>query len=265
MLFLRPQNIFIYNNSKVRTLNLEDINQYLQKKIKKMRVNLRDSFFSYFLKKKDTAKFARKIAESKITDINKIVVKDVFLYPAEIEYEIKRIKGKAKEISGIIYDGFFLQDVFRSLISLQESNYFFVHIILTDQLFATYDMDGRYHLRTVLFGVPSIVSTSGIVEAPARSREFYALKNISLYKISEWKKKHKEEFIDYDDLRLNEVIKGYLMQVVFYYLLGDPFCADKNCRLYNAHYQKELIHSQILSPYEFCKFHQNVLKKVNSV
>lgn len=265
MLFLRPQNIFIYNNSKAGTLNLEDISRYLQKKIKKMRVNLRGSFFSYFLKKKDTAKFARKIAEGKITNINKIVAKDVFLYPAEIEYEIKRIKGKAKEIPGIIYDGFFLQDAFRSLILPSENNYFFVHIILTDQLFATYDIDGRYHLRTVLFGIPSVISISGIVEAPARPKEFYALKSISPYKISEWKKNHKEEFIDYDDLRLGEVIKGYLMQVVFYYLLGDPFCADKNCRLWNAHYQKELIHSQILSSYEFCKFHQNVLKEVNSI
>lgn len=265
MLFLRPQNIFIYNNSKAETLNLEDTKRYLQKKIKKMRVNLRGSFFSYFLKKKDTAKFARKIAEGKITDINKPVPKEPFLYPAEIEYEIKRIKGGAKEITGIIYDGFFLQSAFRSIIPPQESNSFDVHIILTDQLFATYDIDGRYHLRTVLFGVSSIVSTSGIVEAPARPREFYVLKGISPYKISEWKKNHKEEFIDYDDLRLGEVIKGYLMQVVFYYLLGDPFCVDKNCRLWNAHYQKELIHSQILSPYEFCKFHQNVLKEVNSI
>ncbi len=265
MLFLRPQNIFIYNNSKSETLNLEVMSQYLQKKIKKVKVSLRGSFFSYFLKKKDTAKFARKIAEGKITDINKKVEKDAFLYPAEIEYEIKRIKGKAKEITGIIYDGFFLQHLFRSIITQKESSSFFMHIILTDQLFATYDADGRYHLRTVLFGVPSIISISGIVEAPARPKEFYTLKSISPYEISEWKEEHRKEIIDYDDLRLTEVVSGYLMQVMFYYLLGDPFCADKNCRLYNAHYQKELIHSLSLSSHEFCGSHQNILKKVNSV
>jgi len=56
----------------------------------------------------------------------------------------------------------------------------------------------------------------------------------------ELKERFKGSFIDYEDERLTEVIKGYVIQTVFYCLIGNPFCEDKGCRLYNATGKKSL-------------------------
>ncbi|MFC1938628.1 DUF6775 family putative metallopeptidase [Chloroflexota bacterium] len=44
-------------------------------------------------------------------------------------------------------------------------------------------------------------------------------------------------------------------------LVGDPFCEDKGCRLYNAHWQEELIFAQLGAGYEFCESHTRLLER----
>jgi hypothetical protein len=64
---------------------------------------------------------------------------------------------------------------------------------------------------------------------------------------------------------MTDVLKGYVAQALFYHLVGYPFCEDKNCRLFNAHRQSELLHAQLHSPYEFCSKHQAVLYQLREV
>jgi hypothetical protein len=71
-----------------------------------------------------------------------------------------------------------------------------------------------------------------------------------------------DEFLVYDDQRLTEVVKGYIMQALLYHLTGEPFCDDPNCRMYNAHWQHELIQAQLESPCEFCPKHQSFLDRL---
>ncbi|MFC1860594.1 DUF6775 family putative metallopeptidase, partial [Chloroflexota bacterium] len=116
------------------------------------------------------------------------------------------------------------------------------------------------------YGVPSIISTTGLVEAPAKPREYYLLKQQyeRLGKdLTELKERFKGRFIDYEDERLTEVMKGYAMQAILYALTGDPFCEDKDCRLYNAHWQEELIFAQLGGEYEFCGRHTRILDSLH--
>jgi len=113
-----------------------------------------------------------------------------------------------------------------------------------------------------VYAFPSVISTTGIVEAPARPREYYLLKQqyeMLGKDLLELKEKFKGCFIDYEDEHLTEVMKGYALQAVSYSLTGDPFCEDKGCRLFNAHWQEELIFAQLESQYEFCEYHTKVL------
>ena len=74
----------------------------------------------------------------------------------------------------------------------------------------------------------------------------------------------KENYLDYGDYRINFAAVGYALQSLFYFLSeGNPFCDDINCRLYNAHWQEELIHSQIQSK-RLCKEHAELLCKFNT-
>ena len=139
-------------------------------------------------------------------------------------------------------------------------------IIITKRLFATLDtIDKHIHLRSSLYSYPSIISLSGIVEAPAKPREYYLSKQslsfTGLWELEEprIKEKLKGRFIDYDDKRIPEILKGLVSQAMFFYLKGEPFCKVKKCRLYNAHWQEDLIYSQIKSG-KFCAKHSKVLQ-----
>ena len=91
-------------------------------------------------------------------------------------------------------------------------------------------------------GFPCIISIPGIVEAPAKPKDFYISRrglvaagmDRELVE-EELKKKFAGRFIDHDDERMTEIAKGYVMQAFFYHLTFEPFCQDKNCRLFNAH------------------------------
>lgn len=178
--------------------------------------------------------------------------------PAEIEYESRLIS--TQKPSGLLYDGFSLQEIFRKLIPLQEHNLTHAHIVFTSRLFGTYE-DNRYHARVAVFGSPSLISTTGIVEAPAKPGEFYWKKQLG-QDPAILKEVFRGRFIDSDDSRMTEVMKGYIMQAFFYHSSGNPFCDDPECRLYNAHWQEEVIKAQLEAKYEFCPLHEQALKTV---
>ncbi len=255
--------VILYDEGAAEELNIEEITQYLGQKMGKVKIEVRGNPFVSNLPQDKIADYARKIASTKIQEVSKGIVSGQEPLYGEIEYEKRRILGKTRAF-GILYDGLRLQRVFSELIPREERSIEFVHIIFTNRLFATWDESNkRYHLRTSVYGFPSVISTTGLVEAPAKPREYYLLKQ--QYKMlgrdpSELDDSFKERFIDYGDKRLTEVMKGYVMQAVFYSLTGDPFCEDKSCRLYNAHWQEELIFAQLESGYEFCQRHTTLLK-----
>lgn len=256
------ERIILYDESANETLDIEEIAKYLGDKFSKTEVEMRESPFTPCLEK--SLDYARKLASIKIQGVNQKIVSGIEPLYGEIEYEKRRILGKTRAL-GVTYDGFQLQKVFSELIPQEERACMFLHIFFTNRLFATWEESNqRYHLRTSVYAFPSVISTTGLVEAPAKPREYYLLKQ--QYErlgneLTELKASFKGRFIDYEDERLTKVMKGYAMQAVFYSLIGDPFCEDKGCRLYNAHWQEELIFAQLGSEYEFCERHRKFLEK----
>lgn len=255
------EKVILYKEGASKRLDIGEIASYLREKLGGL-VEVRD--VSSLRYAEEYADYAWKLASIKVLDVNRKVTLGQEPLNGEVRYEQKRILGKTKAF-GVIYDGFLLQRIFSELITAGERALGFVHVFLTNRLFATWEeSDRRYHLRTSVYGFPSIISTTGIVEAPARPREYYLLKqqHEMLGKdILELKELFRGRFIDYGDERLNEVAKGYAMQAVCYHLIGAPFCEDRGCRLYNAHWQEELIFAQLGSGYEFCESHTRLLER----
>ena len=75
------------------------------------------------------------------------------------------------------------------------------------------------------------------------------------------KQKYKGLYLEYNDTRLSKIIEGYLLQAIFYYETGESFCDNLECRLFNAHWQKDLLHSQ-LDVGKLCEQHQKILKNI---
>lgn len=252
--------VSLYDEDAADVLDLGEVAGYLRGKLETVQVEVRGNPFTCCLEK--GLDYARKLASIKIQDASRRIAPEQEPLIGEISYEERRILGKTKAF-GVLYDGFQLQRVFLGLIEQEEHSLEVVHIFFTNRLFATWvECDKRYHLRTSVYGVPSIISTTGLVEAPAKPREYYLLKQryeMLGKDLLGLKERFKGCFIDYDDERMTEVMKGYAMQAVFYHLVGKPFCEDKGCRLYNAHWQDELVFSQLESRYEFCEQHAKVL------
>jgi len=203
------------------------------------------------------------IYDEDVKSVNFKKLKD-FIHSAFGKIKVDIIKKKKiVQTDGLLFDFIGTQRLFNDK---QLKNSF--PIVLTNKIFATLDENRRPHIRASIYSIPSVISLEGIIQGPAKPKEFYINKQryVSLgvwdLKEHQLKKKFKDQFIDYQDKRLTEVLKGYIAQALFFYIVGNPFCDKKSCRLFNAHWQKDLIYSQITKG-TFCKDHQNVLKKIN--
>jgi hypothetical protein len=260
--------VHIYEE-QTASLDFHKLANYLKEKLPSFSVEIREAFFAFF-RPLDIARLAEELARAKVRSLTS---RDFSFepLPGEIAYERRRLEDPKSKAFGILYDGFKLGKIMLGLIPEKERTMEHIHVVFTNQLFGTWEEgDGRYHARVSVYGFPSLISTTGIVEAPAKPREYYLLKRQysalgfgELAAALELKERYKGRFLDYDDPRLTDVMKGYLMQAIFYHLTGDPFCEDPGCRLYNAHWQEEVIRAQLESDYEFCPFHQAVLVRVN--
>ena len=142
----------------------------------------------------------------------------------------------------------------------------FRSIIFTNKLTCTFDEnDFRYHARALIGSNPVIISTTGIIEAPAKPKQYYLdlMTNFTKEKIDEVKEKYKGKFLEYNDSRISEIIEGYVLQAIMYYETGDAFCEDKGCRLFNAHWQKDLFYSQLENK-KLCNKHQKSIRKLTN-
>lgn len=263
-----PDFIIIY--SDVSNLDWEELERYIHEKFEDVsKIEIRNRFLS-LVPKSEVDSVGKQLVATKVFDAAD-PRKLYNPFPVEIAHEKERISDPNKNTAGMLYDGFRLQRLFRELLPNPESSFKYLHIIFTNRSIATWDSgDGRYHARTSVYGFPSIISIPGIIEAPAKPREFYIQRKALVISgmareivEEELKNKFKDRFIDYEDSRMTEIVKGYIMQSFFYHIMFEPFCEDKNCRLFNAHWQEDMMNAQLGEP-EFCERHEGILKGINT-
>lgn len=180
----------------------------------------------------------------------------------EVSFEKDSFLDSTKTENIVMYDGFEFHKALAKLIPENEMASDQFHIIFTNKFTCTYDQtDFRYHGRALIASNPSIISTTGIIEAPAKPKAYYfeLISNMTQgLNLESIKKKYQGMYLEYHDPKLSQVVEGYLLQAIFYYLTGDPFCDKRECRLFNAHWQKDLLYSQ-LEMAKLCDKHQEIL------
>lgn len=255
---LKISKIFLYDEPTVPQIQLQRLVTFL-KELFPIQVEARKSILKF--SKKDTAE---KIATCRILNPKKPFEK---YKPTinEIFFEESNFTSVVDTENIIMYDGFELQKIFTELIPKEETSMDLLHVFFTNKLTCTFDYnDYRYHGRALIGANPSIISITGIIEAPAKPREYYLdlISNVSQEtNIEPIKQKYHGAFLEYNDSRLSKIIEGYLLQGIFYFETGEAFCDNKECRLYNAHWQKDLLFSQLESR-KLCEKHQLILKKL---
>lgn len=249
---MRISKIILYDEPTVPEIQIEKIKKFIADTFQ-IETELRKNFFESM-----EDKMLEKIATTRVFDLKKQFRKHS---PTQEEYQIEK---ENRDMSGkdtmTLYDGFELQNIAsENILDMDDT----LHIVFTNKLTVTFDNDDfRYHARAIISSNPTIISTTGIIEAPAKPKQYYLdlLTNFSEEKIDEIKEKYKGEFLEYHDSRLNEIIEGYILQAIIYYKTGEAFCEDKECRLFNAHWQKDLFYSQIESK-KMCDRHLEMMVK----
>ena len=262
---MKFKKIILYDEPSISEINISNLVKFLKETLP-VEVVVKDNFFKEF-----TSQQIQKVSETRIFEIQNtfrrhnpsqtdLELEEQFCKNSKIMEQTKKPE-EADSISEVImYDGFEIQKIIRE--SLQDFENKTLHIILTNRFTCTYDeSDARYHGRAVICANPAIISITGIIEAPAKSSEFYieAMANRAQgLDITSVKEKHEGEFLEYHDKRLSKIIEGYLLQVIFYVLVEESFCDYMDCRLNNAHWQRDLLYSQI-EIRKLCDKHQKIL------
>ncbi|MGQ0797466.1 MAG: DUF6775 family putative metallopeptidase [Methanobacteriota archaeon] len=215
----------------------------------------------------DLEALARAIAATKVRDLGRPFEAHEPLF-GEVTFELRLLKDPGKRVPGILYDAHRYADILRDLLPVEERSLRTLPVVFGHRLIGTFDEDGRYHARTVLCGVPGLVSTSGLVEAPAKPPEYYRVKArlsaaLGAVPFDAAKEPFAGRFVDYDDPRLTEVAKGYALQAAWYLATGEAFCEDPTCRLFNAHWQSELLAAQIASG-RLCARHARTASRIRA-
>lgn len=249
---LKIKKIILYNEPAVKEIQIDNLEKFLSDTFD-VPVEIRNNILE-----NGNESLAREIASCRVFNPRRPFQRHSPT-SEEIDFEMQNFSDTSKTENIIMYDGFEFQKLITKLLQDDELDSEILHVAFTNKLMCTYDdSDYRYHGRTLIGSNPSIISTTGVIEAPAKPREYYfeLMTNFSMgINVDTLKKKYSGTYLEHHDKRLSKVLEGYLLQAVFYYFTGEPFCEDVKCRLFNAHWQKDLLYSQ-LEIGRLCERHQ---------
>ena len=252
---MKTNKIILYDEPKVPEIQLKRIKNFLLE-LFPVKVEIRKNILDY--SKRD---ISEEIKKTRIYNLKKPLKKQ------NLENEnlfTENWNQNTKEIK--LHDGFEFQKLITNIIPENENILEILHIAFTDFLVGTFDEnDFRYHARALIGSNPTLISTTGVIEAPAKPKQYYLdqITNSFFGNFEDVKKKYKGEFLEYHDVRMSNIVEGYLLQTIIYYETGNPFCAHSDCRLYNAHWQKDLLFTQIKNK-KFCNKHEQVLNQLKN-
>jgi len=184
----------------------------------------------------------------------------------EIAAEQRVLDTPGRAAVGILYDGAVAQWWMGEWMEGAEEGE--CHILLTARLLGTFMPDDhRWHAHTVLLGEPALISTTGLVQAPARPREYYQGQGLATTGLmprevveAELQQRLADRMLLPDDPRINAAALGCALQAIAFHVTGEAFCEEPTCRLYNARRQEELIRSQCSEDAGLCERHDALFR-----
>lgn len=268
MNFHQPlSTIYLYDEPDAPGLDIEAVGGFLVSQFPALQVIPRSDFITH--------QFRRFTAEQQ-TQLQQATLKRLAEAQARVPAPVAgavptdRPDPEASEL-GLVFEAAAYQAILRLLVDPAEAAADCAHIVFTDNAIGSWRNEGEaFRLHIICMGEPSIISTTGLVEALPRPREYeFKRSHFAMFGADEDVLEDLAEgfancTFGYGDARINELCKGYALMACFYRMFGEAFCDNPSCRLYAAQTQEELIAVQCGPEVGLCERHENMRRGVDA-
>ncbi len=253
--------IFIYDAPDAIGLDIALIGRHLADMLPHTQVETRTDFFTWHLGRFEpaqvevlTAEIAARLEEREVHN----------LVAPDRRDDLEPVTPESEDL-GVVYQAEALQDVMRTLIPADETGSRHLHLVYITQCIGHWPPGESYfRLQIIQHGVPTIISTTGFVEAPALPREYtFRRAQLMTFGLERAADELDELFADrvfrHGDPRLNRVAMGYALQAVFRQAFGEEGCDVPTCPLHPATTHEELVRAHLDEDSRLCDRHAQML------
>ena len=255
------EKILIYDAPDAIGLDVRVIARHLADLLPQAQVETRTDFLTWHLGQFEppqvellTDEVAARLEEREVHD----------LVAPDRRHELEPVPPESRDL-GAVYLADQLQDVMRALLRRDERGPAFLHLAYITQCLGRWVAGASHlHLGIIQHGEPTIISTTGFVEAPALPRE-YAFRRTQLlgFGMEEAAEELDERFtgaaLVHGDTRIDRVAAGYALQAVFRQMFGEQACATPTCPLHPAATHDELARAHLSEDSRLCDRHARML------
>jgi len=174
----------------------------------------------------------------------------------ELDFERRRLRGETFA-AGIMYEARTLAEGLLSVLPAFSSDV--VDVVVTNRLFGTWsDVDRRFHARIFFYAGIGVVSSTGLVEAPALPQEFYRAKAViegmgTGITPEILRTEYYDEAILHSHPKMADALAGMIVQSLSIPLGWEYPCDNPECKVFDAHRHRDLVQAQLFS--EKCEKH----------
>lgn len=253
--------IYVYDAPDAIGLNIGVVAQFLSEILPDTEIEARTDFFTCHLGKFElpqvellTEEIAARLSEREVRN----------LVAPDRRDDLDCITPEDREL-GVVYLAEPLQDVMRPLIPEDERGDECLHIVYLEHCLGQFDPGESYlRLQIVQHGQPTIISTTGFVEAPALPREYsFRRAQLLAFGMEDATEELDEAFADetfgHGDSRITHVATGFALKALFYRLFDERGCDDLTCPLHEAATHDELAQAHIGDESGLCDRHTRML------
>lgn len=257
------RGVYVYDSPDTAGLDVAEVAAYLGDLMRTVATHVRTDYLTHHLARFNDQQvevladeLAARLEEREVTNL--VFPEDRGLLPP--------VRPAERELESV-YPAEALQEVFAPLLPKEERGAGQLHLVFLSQCIGHWNSQLRqFSLGIIQPGEPTLISSSGLVEAPKPPRE-YSFRQAQLVAfglgeaLDHLDEQFAAEILIHGDPRITEAAKGYGLQSVFHHLFGEAGCEEPTCRLYEAATADEMAAAQLGAEAVLCERHARMLRQ----
>jgi hypothetical protein len=259
--------VYLYDEPDAAGLDIDYLGRWLAERLPEVPIHTRGDYLTYHLE----------ILPEEVRDLRVMALEEA-LRAAEVDNlvhpdsrDVLPEEDPAERGWGAVYVGSQLQAILRALLPGPETGAGEVHVVFTLQYLGEWaQAQPLLKLQATVPGLPHLVSISSLIEGLELPRQYHFLRQqMAVLGVGEealdLEEQFSEEVLGYGEARLNEVLKGVMLQIIFQQLAGEGGCTSRRCRLHVARSHEQALRTQLRGHPGLCPRHGAVLRSWGGV